>query len=164
MSGILATMATWKEFSEAAPELAQAAQAIFEANKHLTIATLRKDGAPRISGIECRFIEGDLWFGSMPRAVKARDLQRDPRFALHSGTGDASDWKGDAKVSGRVEELTDAARKQAIFRAMGSPQPGEAHLFRAELDEVSTVRLGEPADHLVIDAWHEGREPTRIKR
>jgi len=157
-------MATWKQFSDAAPQLATAAQALFEANKHLTIATLRRDGAPRISGIECRFIDGDLWFGSMPRAVKARDLQRDPRFALHSGTGDASDWKGDAKVSGRVEEVTDPERRAAIFSAMGSPDSGGAHLFRAEVDEVSTVRLGEPADHLVIDAWREGQAPKRIKR
>ena len=157
-------MATWKQFSDAAPELAASAQALFEANKHLTIATLRRDGAPRISGIECRFIEGDLWFGSMPRAVKARDLQRDPRFALHSGTGDASDWQGDAKVSGRVEEVTNPEPRAAIFAAMGSPDSGGAHLFRAEVDEVSTVKLGEPRDHLVIDFWREGEAPKRFKR
>jgi hypothetical protein len=157
-------MATWKQFADAAPELATAARERFEAHKHLTIATLRRDGSPRITGIECRFIEGDVWFGSMARAVKARDLQRDPRFALHSGTGDASDWKGDAKASGRVEEVTDSERRTAIFAAMGSPDSGDSHLFRAELDEVSTVRLGEPADHLVIDAWREGRAPTRIRR
>ena len=83
-------MATWDNFAAAAPELAAAARELFEAHTHLTIATLRKDGAPRISGIEAQFLLGDLWFGSMPGAVKARDLQRDPRFALHSGTGDAA--------------------------------------------------------------------------
>jgi len=35
---------------------------------------------------------------------------------------------------------------------------------RAELDEVSTVRLGVPADHLVIDSWREGEEPKQIRR
>ena len=164
MSGILAPMATWDDITAAAPALAQAARRLFEAHTHLTIATLRKDGSPRISGIECSFIEGDLWFGSMPDAVKARDLQRDPRFALHSGTGDVSDWEGDAKVSGRAEEITDPERMKAIFEAMGHPQSGPSHLFRAELSEVSTVRLGEPADHLVIDSWREGEEPKRIKR
>ena len=157
-------MATWHDVTTAAPELAGAARELFEANKHLTIATLRKDGSPRISGIECRFIEGDLWFGSMPDALKARDLQRDPRFALHSGTGDASQWHGDAKVSGRAQEVTEPARRAEIFAAMGQTDPGEAHMFRAELSEVSTVRLGEPADHLVIDSWREGEEPRRIKR
>jgi len=163
---MLCAMATWTDVEAAAPELAQLTRELFEANKHLTIATLRRDGSPRISGIECRFIEGDIWFGSMPNAVKALDLQRDPRFALHSGTGDASQWKGDAKVSGRVEEVLDPERRRAVFVAMGSGGHADtgSHLFRAELDEVSTVRLGEPADHLVIDSWHEGQEPRRIKR
>jgi len=164
LSGILGPMATWKDVTTAAPELAKTTRELFEANKHLTIATLRKDGAPRISGIECRFIEDDLWFGSMPDAVKARDLKRDPRFALHSGTGDASGWKGDAKVAGRVEEITDRERRKAIFGAMGQPDSGTSHLFRAELNEVSTVRLGEPADHLLIDSWREGEERRQIKR
>jgi hypothetical protein len=157
-------MATWNDVTAAAPELAAAARELFEAHTHLTIATLRKDGSPRISGIEAQFLEGDLWFGSMPDALKARDLQRDPRFALHSGTGDASAWRGDAKVAGRAEEITDPERMKEIFGAMGHPQSGPSHLFRAELSEVSTVRLGEPADHLVIDSWREGEEPKRIKR
>jgi general stress protein 26 len=157
-------MASWDDVTAAAPALAQAARELLDANTHLTIATLRKDGSPRISGIEAQIIEGDLWFGSMPDALKARDLQRDPRFALHSGTGDASDWHGDAKVSGRAEEITDPERMKEIFEAMGHPQSGPAHLFRAELDEVSTVRLGEPADHLVIDAWREGEPVRQIKR
>jgi hypothetical protein len=157
-------MATWEDVTTAAPELAKAARELFEAHTHLTIATLRKDGSPRISGTECNFIEGELWFGSMPNALKARDLQRDPRFALHSGTGDASDWHGDAKVSGRAEEITDPDRMTEIFAAMGHPQSGPSHLFRAELSELSTVRLGDPADHLVIDAWREGEPVRRIKR
>ena len=166
LSDMLRDMATWTDVETAAPELAQLARELFEANKHLTIATLRRDGSPRISGIECRFIEGDLWFGSMPDAVKARDLQRDPRFALHCGTGDANQWKGDAKVAGRVEEITDPVRRKEVFGAMGSGGHADtgSHLFRAELTEVSTVRLGEPADHLVIDSWREGEKPKRIKR
>jgi general stress protein 26 len=157
-------MATWDDFAAAAPELAAAARELLEAHTHLTIATVRKDGAPRISGIEAQVLEGDLWFGSMPEAVKAHDLQRDPRFALHSGTGDASDWHGDAKVAGRAEEITDPERMKEIFEAMGHPQSGPSHLFRAELNEVSTVRMGEPSDHLVIDSWREGEEPKQIKR
>src|SRR5947199_10414447 len=105
-------MATWRELSEAEPELASRVQALFDAARHKTIATLRKDGSPRISGIETTFVLGELWFGSMWRAVKALDLLRDPRFALHSPTGDAdpASWPGDAKISGRIEEIIDPAR------------------------------------------------------
>ena len=161
LSEMLCAMATWTDVEAAAPELAKLARELFEANKHLTIATLRRDGSPRISGIECRFIEGDIWFGSMPDAVKALDLQRDPRFALHSGTGDADQWKGDAKVAGRAEEVVDPVRRAGDLRRDGVGEHADtgSHLFRAELTEVSTVRLGEPADHLVIDSWREGEEP-----
>jgi hypothetical protein len=164
-------MARWIEVEAAAPELAERARTLIEAYKHLTIATLRRDGSPRISGIEVMFIEGDIWFGSMPRAVKALDLLRDPRFALHSGTGDSTQWEsnaavwhGDAKLSGRAEEVS-GERRAAAFRAAGHPDSGESHLFRAEIEELATVRLGgDPPSHLLIDSWREGGDVRQIKR
>ena len=95
-------MARWSEVEQAAPELAAAARGFLDAGVHKTLATLRHDGSPRISGSEAQFRDGDLWFGSMWQALKARDLQRDPRFALHSASVDPPDWRGDAKLSGRV--------------------------------------------------------------
>jgi hypothetical protein len=154
-------MPSWAEFEADAPELAARARQYLDAFKHKTLATLRRDGSPRISGTEVIFAEGDLWFGSMWRAVKALDLQRDPRFALHSGSAD-SDWNGDAKVAGRVEEISDPERMAAIV-GPGAP-PGPMHLFRADVTEVSVVRLGDPADHLVIESWHPGRGVTRRER
>ena len=154
-------MASWSEVEAQAPELSALARELFDAQKHLTLATLRKDGSPRISGSEVIFAEGELWLGSMPRAVKALDLQRDPRFALHSGS-DATNWKGDAKAAGRVEEIDDDERKQEIVG--GEAPPGPLHLFRCDVTELVVVRLGDPADHLVIESWHEGRGLSRIKR
>ena len=154
-------MASWSEVEAQAPELSALARELFDAQKHLTLATLRKDGSPRISGSEVIFAEGELWLGSMPRAVKALDLQRDPRFALHSGS-DSANWKGDAKLAGRVEEIDDDERKQEIVG--GEAPPGPLHLFRCDVTELVVVRLGDPADHLVIESWHEGRGLSRIKR
>lgn len=158
-------MASWGAIAAAAPELAAAALEFFEAHPHKTLATLRKDGAPRISGTEAMFIEGELWFGAMWQSRKALDLQRDPRFALHSASIDPPGWKGDAKLSGRVEEITDPATVEAVLRASGGKgPPGPSHLFRADVTEVSVVRLGEPADHLVIESWHEGCGLQRVER
>jgi hypothetical protein len=81
-------MASWQEIAEQAPELATAVRERFAVRKHCTLATLRNDGSPRISGTEVEFADGQLWIGSMPRAVKALDLRRDPRMALHSPTVD----------------------------------------------------------------------------
>jgi hypothetical protein len=139
------------------------ARELLEAHKHLTLATLRRNGSPRISGSEIMFAEGELWFGSMPNAVKALDLRRDPRFAVHSGSDDPDKgWRGDAKFAGRVEEVDDDERKRAIVG--DNAPPGPLHLFRCDVTELVVVRLGEPADHLLIDSWHEGRGLSQIKR
>jgi hypothetical protein len=81
-------MASWQEISRAAPDFEATVRAIFDAHKHKSLATLRQDGSPRISGTEANFVDGDLWLGSMWQSRKARDLLRDPRFALHSATVD----------------------------------------------------------------------------
>jgi hypothetical protein len=143
-------MASWSEVEREAPELAARARACFDAFTHKTMATLRRDGSPRISGTEVEFSDGEAWIGSMSRAVKALDLQRDPRFAIHSGSPDPPDWPGDAKIAGRAEEVTEVG--------------ADSHRFRLDIAELVVVRLGDPADHLVIEAWHEGRGVTSLRR
>jgi hypothetical protein len=146
------------------PEFEEAARRFLAARKHKTIATLRHDGSPRISGIEAELRDGELWFGVMWRSVKALDLRRDPRFALHSGSVDPPEWQGDAKLSGRAVEVEDETLKSSVHeRMVGEPPPGPYHLFRADIEEVAVVRLGEPADHLVIERWRAG-EVTRMER
>ena len=58
-------MASWNDVSVVAPGFAVAVRVILDANKHKTLATLRKDGSPRISGIEVDFVDGELWLGAM---------------------------------------------------------------------------------------------------
>ena len=160
-------MASWGEFEAAAPELAGRAQAVFDAHRHKLLATLRRDGSPRISGIEATFADGELWLGMMPGSRKALDLRRDPRLALHSASldppeDDPSGWAGDAKLAGRAVEVEDPALKQRL--AGGSGQPDESHLFRVDLTEVVHTRVGDPPDHLVIELWRPGAGVRRMQR
>lgn len=159
-------MASWGEIETAEPEFAARVRAFMDAHVHKTIATLRRDGSPRISGIEARFHDGEIWVGSMPGAVKARDLQRDPRYALHSGSEDPPGWSGDAKVSGRAEEITAEPRRTEVFRAMtGDEEPSaDSHLFRLDVSEAAVVALNESRDRLVIESWREGRGLERFER
>jgi hypothetical protein len=143
-------MARWAEVEREAPELAALARSCFDAFTHKTLATLRRDGSPRISGTEVEFSDGEAWIGSMWRAVKALDLQRDPRFAIHSGSHDPPGWRGDAKIAGTVEDVT-------------APD-ADSHRFRLDITELVVVHLGEPADHLVIESWHEGRGVSSLRR
>jgi Pyridoxamine 5'-phosphate oxidase len=146
-----AAMPGWSEFESAAPELAAEVRERLDAHRHKTIATLRRDGSPRISGIETEVRDGELWTGSMWQARKAHDLRRDPRFALHSGSDEPSAWGGDAKLAGVAEEITDPERVREINGAKAPP--GSSHLFRLDLREVSTVKLNDARDGLVITVW-----------
>ena len=144
-------MPSWSQFETAAPELAAKVRERLDAHTHKTLATIRRDGAPRISGTETTFADGELWIGSMWRALKARDLQRDPRYALHSGSDDPPGWKGDAKLAGVVEEIVDEA---TVKRLNGEAAAlGPSHLFRLDLSEVAHVALNEAGRAIVITSW-----------
>jgi len=155
-------MASWQQVEQEVPELAARARRHFDSNKHKTMATLRRDGSPRISGIELIFADGELWFGSMWQAVKALDLQRDPRFAIHSAS-DGDDFQGDAKLAGTFEEVESDEVKQAVVG--GNAPPGPLHLFRADVTELVLISLGgDPPDHMIVESWHPGRGVTTLKR
>lgn len=140
-------MTAWRDFTAQAPELAARVRERFEATKHKTMATLRRDGSPRISGTETQFTDIDLTIGSMPGALKALDLLRDPRVALHSATvdppeGDETGWVGEAKVAGRALPIA------------ASPDQPDAHFFRIDLTEVVLTTIAEGGKALSIESWH----------
>jgi hypothetical protein len=98
----------------------------------------------------------------MWRAVKALDLRRDPRFALHSGSDSPPDWQGDAKIAGRAEEVEDDERKASLGSDPATSGPW--HLFRADIAELVVVSLNDARDKMVIESWHEGRGVSRLER
>lgn len=160
-------MARWSEVEQAAPELAAFVRARFEAHGLAILATLRADGSPRISALEPVFALGELWLGMMPNSLKALDLLRDPRFALHAATIDKAVADGDAKLSALAAEVQDEPtikgyRKAFAAQAGYPPPPGPFHLFRADLTDLSTVRVA--GDHLDIDWWREGIGVGRLER
>jgi Pyridoxamine 5'-phosphate oxidase len=151
-------MSTWAGVAAAEPEFADRVRRLFDARRHKVLATLRRDGSPRASGIEVEIADGALWMGKMPRSVKAQDLRRDPRLAIHAASDDPphddpSSWLGDAKIAGRAVEAAGS---------IDEDQP--AHRFKVDITEVVLVRVGQPADHLVIESWHEGRGLEREER
>lgn len=154
-------MSSWKDVEAAAPELAARVQALFDAGRHKTLATLRADGSPRISGIECEFVDGQLQFGSMPDARKGADLARDPRFALHGPTfhpeeGKESEWPGEAKVAG-------LAVPAGPVTAEGEEGP-EGELWRADVTEVVVTHLNDEATMLVVEWWTPADGLQRVER
>ena len=150
-------MTAWHDVEQAVPEFAQRVRARFDAHRHKTIATLRADGSPRISGIEAAFEDGELVFGSMPDARKGADLRRDPRFALHSATvdpveGSEARWPGEAKISGRA------------IAARPVTEGSDGDRFLADIADVVHTHLNEAATMLVVEWWTPTHGLRKIER
>ncbi|WP_214415873.1 pyridoxamine 5'-phosphate oxidase family protein [Sphaerisporangium fuscum] len=148
-------MATWEQFENEAGELASTVKARFQAAETHVLATLRKDGSPRVSGSEVDFQGPDLSFGSMLNAVKARDLRRDGRCAIHAHPSK----EGDAKVAGVAIEVSGA--EKASYTT-GSEPPGDFHAFRLDLREAVVTSV--EGDELVIRLWRPGQGVEIIRR
>ena len=151
-------MATWSEFEAEQPALAGSVQSRFDARKHKTMATVRRDGSPRISGIEVEFADGQVFVGMMPESAKLGDLRRDARLALHSPTEDPPEespasWPGEAKLAGRAVEVP----------FPDSPVEG-AGRFAVDISEVVFTNLNEAGDLLVIESWRPRRGYRKIER
>jgi hypothetical protein len=147
-------LASWSAFEAAQPEFASRVRALLSSRKHLTMATLRRDGSPRISGTEIEFAGGQLRIGSMPVAVKALDLRRDPRLAIHGPTddppaGNAGAWKGEAKIAGIATEVDSGS---------------SAHRFLIDIQEAVITRLNEAGSRLVVESWSEARGYRLLER
>jgi len=147
-------VASWAEFEAAEPEFASRVRALMSSRKHLTMATLRSDGSPRISGTEVEFRDKELRIGSMIGAVKALDLRRDPRVAIHGPTedppaGNPSGWKGEAKIAGTAIEVAS----------------GDAsHHFRIDIQEAVITRLNAAGNRLVVESWNPARGYRTMER
>ena len=147
-------MSSWDEVRTAIPTLAAEVEARFRGHKHHTMATVRPDGGPRISGTEVEFADGQLRLGMMTGTLRAADLHRDPRIALHSHcvdppADDHTAWVGEAKIAGRVIWL----------------EGGEDHdAVAIDVEHIVLTAVGDPPDHLLIESWTPSGGAKRIQR
>jgi len=161
-------MTNWNDFTAAAPDLAAAVQGRFEAHLHHVVATLRRDGSPRVSGTEARFFAGELYLGCMPNSRKGADLRRDPRLALHAATVDVELQLGDAKVAGTAR-LCERDEALAFLRSLAGPDappdadpPVDGDVFAVALTGATLTRV--EGDELVVQTWAPGTEVRTIRR
>jgi hypothetical protein len=151
-------MTSWTDVDLAEPEFATAVRDRFLVRKHATMATISRDGSPRISGTEVDFAEdGEIYLGMMAGARRAADLRRDGRVAIHCPTEDPppdnpNGWPGEAKISAYATELVD-------------PLSGtRSHRFRLDIRRVVLTTIASTGDELEITVWGPGRALEVIRR
>ena len=142
-------MSSWADIVNDAPDFARRLRAVFDAGTNKTIATLRTDGSPRISGTELVIDDQRVLLGAMPHSRKLADLERDPRVALHSPTleppADVRAWAGDGKLSGTVV---------AVPPPKGMP---DGAYFELDITEAVLTSIAPSGTELRIESWHPGR-------
>lgn len=160
---------TWQRFTTDAPRIA----AVFERRHAATgklclLATLRADGSPRISPMEPRVFEDELWLVGMPHTAKFQDLARDPRFALHTATVDPHVTDGDAKVWGTVCHVDDEGIQQRfadhVYQEIGLDVRGQRfdQFLRADIHGAAAVTLVD--GHLDVTTWGSGRPEVVVRK
>ena len=161
-------MTSWTEFTQQAPRIAEIFSRRHAATGKLCmLATLRSDGYPRISPMEPRVFEGELVLMGMPGTTKFRDLERDPRFCLHTATVDTHVADGDAKLWGVVRHLPDPALHgrfaEDLFADIGLDLRGETfeHYYVTDLTGASAVEVAD--GHMDVTIWTPS-QPEHVVR
>lgn len=141
-------MATWEEFAGAAPELAAFGESRFRDAQVAYLASIRPDGSPRVHPVTPIVGQGRLFLFMEPASPKGRDLERRPRYAMHSLVTDQEGTAGEFWIAGDALRRKDA-NSRAIAVAAAPYNPEDRYiLFELSIDEAaSTV--------------YEGGEPVR---
>jgi hypothetical protein len=157
----------WSEMTERQPGLAGLARQRLIDPGVLLVATIRRDGTPRLSPVEPFVLDGDLWLSMMWQSRKARDLLRDRRVLVHSLITNRDGTEGEVKLRGTVREEPDLAVQRryaaAVAASLGwDPVPGRFHLFAVEIEQVTYIAYdpeGSGDQHVAM--WPPGREFVR---
>jgi hypothetical protein len=159
-------MTTWAEFTSGAPEVAEVAASLWPADGSgfpiAYLATVRRDGAPRLHPF-CPILASGRLYAAIPRSSpKGHDLRRDPRCVIHALPGPRDD---ELCIRARATEVGDdpATRtevRDAVARTgVGGMIESVSHdpLFEFGLEQVDVawwVDIGQPGTHAVRRRWY----------
>ena len=137
-------MTSWTEFEQQAPELAAFGKARFQSGVAY-LGTLRADGGPRVHPVT-PIIGEQLFLFMEPTSPKGKDLQRDPRYTLHSSVENSSGGGGEFYVRGRGTLTNDPVLRERAVRA-SSYVPQEDYIlfvFTVEFAFMNIYANGNP--------------------
>ena len=145
-------MASWMEFAQQAPQLAEFGRARFQSGVAY-LGTLRADGSPRVHPVT-PIIGEQLFLFMEPTSPKGDDLRRDGRYALHCSVEDSSGGGGEFYVRGRANLTRDPVLREQAVRA-SSYVPVERYiLFILSIDFAFVNRYVD--GNATPQRWHAG--------
>lgn len=156
----------WSELVRRQPRLAALAERRLIDPGVVLVATIRRDGTPRLSPVEPLISDGRLWLSMMWGSRKAGDLHRDPRVLVHSVITNRDGGEGELKVRGLVRVWTDPQTQgryaETVARTLGwRPEPGRFHLFSVDIAQVTFIRYDADTGDQHVASWPPAREFVR---
>jgi pyridoxamine 5'-phosphate oxidase-like protein len=156
----------WSDIEREQPRLAEAGTRLLIGPGVVLVATIRRDGTPRLSPVEPLILDGSLWLSMMWRSTKAADLFRDPRVLVHSVIADRDGSAGEFKVRGaaRAEDDRAVQRRYAetAARELGwEPEFGQSHLFEVDISDIALVSYDVATGDQHVAIWPPPREFIR---
>ena len=135
-------------WAELPPELARADLLGFA-----YLGTLRHDGRPRIGPVEARVLDGRLLIGVMPRSLKARDLERDPRSTLQTVVAGPDSGEPELKLYCRA-----APSEGEPPGAWWAGRPaGDVRVYELGIDEAALVEWNLGDAEMTVTSWSRSR-------
>ena len=151
-------MATWGEFAGARPEMARVLRDILDWIPIAYIATVRKDGSPRVHPFCPVFANGGMYIAINETSPKRWDLKNDGRFAMHALPGKPDGTRGDGEfyATGQARLAADDATRDMVSQAAGHTIHAGDWLFELGLEYVMTAyweNVGRPGTYAVRQEW-----------
>ncbi len=141
---------TWKILEEQQPELAAfGAERLHRRVAYL--ATVRKDGSPRVHPITPIIGQGHFFVFMEPTSPKGHDLRRDRRYSIHCAVSDNSGASGEFNITGHAH-LIDDADLRALAVRLSSYEPADRYIL-FEFDIESATSTIYPDDRPVRRFW-----------
>lgn len=156
----------WVEVERRQPRLADLGRQRLMDPGLVLVATMRRDGTPRLSPVEPWIMDGVLWLSMMLRSTKAGDLARDPRILVHNTIANKDGQEGEFKIRGRArnEERTEIQSRYAaqVSQHLGwNPEPGRFHLFAVGIEHITYLHYHPPTGDQYGVMWPPAREFIR---
>jgi hypothetical protein len=154
----------WCNLETVAPEIAQLGKERFGQTRVALLATVCKDGSPRISPVEPFFAEGQLLFGTMSWSLKTRDLLRDPRCVLHSAITGPDNGEGEFKLYGRVVEVDEQTRNSCKEGWWIKQPPDAVTVFALNIERAAFISWDTEHGKMTARRWSPRRGYSEMRR
>jgi hypothetical protein len=129
---------SWKTLEDEQAELASFGAERLH-GKVAYLATIRKDGSPRVHPMTPIIGEGHLFVFMEPTSPKGHDLERDPRYAIHCSVTDNSGESGELIITGRARRVEDPELRALAVRYSPYAPADRYVLFEFEVETAAST-------------------------